>query len=286
VVLFRDVEQYLCSAAVPLGTMVRCTGSTQRRARGSSAIGQVPEMGFLSVSRPPDEPPDSETETKTKVSQSRCMSSRTETPKVEIGHEVPFQAPLRILRTAAFLFLGCGTSAVLVLSGFWPSVTERMAIVESYGLGPLYLSLVMLHLAYHTAAAQLGTVFRPTQIEMPDKKVYRILDGGPGVSGALVLTQDGGAFSRYACAQQAAVALEESLPLFVINVAASGFVLPWAAMALSASFGISRASSSAFCAAVGGWCRGSNLIAGLAEGMAAGICLFIGLVATARELSG
>lgn len=265
--------------------MVRCTGSTQRRNRGSAAVAQAPETSFLNVSRSPEEPDERSESSPKKVIESRpSPSSRTETPRVELGHEV-FKAPLRLLRTGAFLILGCGTSAALVLSELWPSVTERMAIVESYGLGPLYLALVLLHLAYHTAAAQLGTVFRPTQIEMPDKKVYRILDGGPGVSGALVLTQDGGSFSQFARAQQAAVALEESMPLFVANVAASGFVLPWAAMVLSAIFGISRASSSAFCAVVGGWCRGSNLMAGFAEGMAAGVCLFVGLVATARELS-
>eukprot|EP00931_Biecheleriopsis_adriatica_P096301 TRINITY_DN69959_c0_g1_i1.p1 TRINITY_DN69959_c0_g1~~TRINITY_DN69959_c0_g1_i1.p1 ORF type:complete len:274 (+),score=46.35 TRINITY_DN69959_c0_g1_i1:26-847(+) len=206
---------------------------------------------------------------------------------------------LRLVQMVAGLLLGTAMSAAALLAAASPAALERMALVERYRLGPLFLALVLLHLAYHTAGAQLGTVHRPMQVRMPDQKVYRVLDGGPGISGALVLTEDGGAFARYVRTQQAAVSLEASMPLFVAHVLAGGFVLPWTSMALSAAFGLGRATRAAHCAAFGltpssqeqelsGSRRPVRALSpsGLAEGAAAGVCLFVGLLATARELTG
>mmetsp|Transcript_100134 Transcript_100134/g.180657 ORF Transcript_100134/g.180657 Transcript_100134/m.180657 type:complete len:294 (-) Transcript_100134:72-953(-) len=215
-------------------------------------------------------------------------------PEIRIG-ELVQDATLRLARVASFLLLGTAMSAVIVLVADSRPVVQRLALIEAYQLGPLYLALVMLFLAYHTAGAQLGMVYRPTQIQMPDQKVYRVLDGGPGVSGALILAQDGGSFARYSKAQQAAASLEESMPLFLAHVMAAGFVLPWTALLLSACFGLSRASSAAECAASGisvvrkSGARSHRCGVSLslfAEGTAAGVCLFVGLAATARELSG
>jgi hypothetical protein len=201
----------------------------------------------------------------------------------------------RMARMLMFLVIGVATSAIAVVAEAWPSVLKRLALVESYGLGPLYLALVLLFLAYHTAGIQLGTVYRPTQIQMPDKQVYRVLDGGPGVSGALVLAQDGGSFAKYVRTQQAAASLEESMPLFLALLLASGFVMPWTAMALAATFGLARAMRAAEAALQGfedrsmsgfrSGNRSGSSISLAAEGIAAGVCLFVGLVATAKELT-
>jgi len=213
-------------------------------------------------------------------------------PVVQIGEPIR-DGPLRLIRMVAFILLGLGIGSMALLAAESSSALRRLALVENYGMGPLYLALVLLHLAYHTVAAQLGTVYRPTRIEMPDSKVYRVLDGGPGVSGALVLTQDAGAFARYTRAQQAAASMEESMPLFVAHLAAAGFVLPWTALMLSIVFSLSRAASAVRCAfgltqslqQTNSRGRAVSL-SHVTEGAAAGVCLFVGLTATARELLG
>lgn len=236
----------------------------------------------LSVSIPAESPPASPEDSSCCGGSSSSTSGARGT--IVTGARPPCSA-VRFARAAGFLLLGCATSAATVLTANWPSVMLRMSLIETYRLGPLYLALVLTHLAYHTAGLQLGIVHRPIQIQMPDKKVYRILDGGPGISGALILTQDRGAFGNFARARQAAAALEESMPLFLAHVVAGGFVLPWTAMILSGIFGLARAGSAAQCAISG---RGYNLTAwlsGAAEGAAAGVCLFVGILATAREIS-
>eukprot|EP00931_Biecheleriopsis_adriatica_P102900 TRINITY_DN77805_c0_g1_i1.p1 TRINITY_DN77805_c0_g1~~TRINITY_DN77805_c0_g1_i1.p1 ORF type:complete len:284 (+),score=34.39 TRINITY_DN77805_c0_g1_i1:73-924(+) len=279
------------------GSPPRWQGSPLRRQKGrSTSVAQTPTRGWLDIDS--DSSTRSESLPEPLLHRSEKAVRQAETPKsssassaeVTVGSRV-LDGPHRLLWSATFVVIGSSAAAGAVLAGRWDGVSQRMALVESYRLGPLYLALVLLYLAYHTAGAQLGTVYRPTQIEMPDKKVYRILDGGPGVSGALILAQDNGAFAAYARAQQAVAALEESMPLFIASLVAAGFVLPWMAVLLSATFGLSKAISAAQCTvglASGGRChscRQQFSLAGAAEGAAAGVCLFIGMVSTARELS-
>eukprot|EP00930_Biecheleria_cincta_P084071 TRINITY_DN73568_c0_g1_i1.p1 TRINITY_DN73568_c0_g1~~TRINITY_DN73568_c0_g1_i1.p1 ORF type:complete len:261 (-),score=37.87 TRINITY_DN73568_c0_g1_i1:297-1079(-) len=250
------------------------------RHRGSGAVSQTPQNDYLSVSRPEGLPEPLPSEN------SSCGASGSKAPTMTtVGGSPVLDASVRFARAAGFLLIGCSVSAATVLMGPWQAVTHRMLLIENYMLGPLYLALVLLYLAYHTAGLQLGTVFRPTQIQMPDQKIYRILDGGLDVSGALVLVQDNGSFGNFARARQAAAALEESMPLFVAHLIAGGFVLPWTAMILSAIFGLSRAGSAAQTRVSGRSESPISWLSGAAEGAAAGVCLFVGLVSTARELS-
>lgn len=198
----------------------------------------------------------------------------------------------RLVSLLVFLILGAAVAALMVLAMAPISVIKRLHLVITWSLGPLYLAIVAVHAGHRLAGAHIGVVTRPIRIELPDKQVYRILDGGPAAHSALVLTEDSGAFAKFARAQRAVAALEESLPLFLTLLLAAGFVLPWLSLVLGSLFSISRAWEAVECAdgaPVTKCClaRPYQLPISLAsEGICAGVCLFLGLMATTHDFIG
>lgn len=187
-----------------------------------------------------------------------------------------------MISLAAFLLLGVALACSVIFAAASKAVIARLSVVTDNGLGPVYLALVLTLLAHHAAGAQLRAVSRPTRVEMPDGKVYRVLDGGPGLSGALVMANDGGTFAGFVKSQRAMLKLQETLPLFLALLLPMGFVLPWASVGLSVLFGLARAIAAADAEASAG--RKLQLVSLAAEGVAGGVCLIVGIMCSAQEI--
>mmetsp|Transcript_20824 Transcript_20824/g.43219 ORF Transcript_20824/g.43219 Transcript_20824/m.43219 type:complete len:224 (+) Transcript_20824:3-674(+) len=118
------------------------------------------------------------------------------------------------------------------------AVLNKIALIKSYDLAPLYFILAALQFTMLLINANLGTARRPTRVNVPDQHVYKVY-GGAGDS-ALVLMHDDAEFGKFNRAQRALANFEETLPLLIAQALAMAFIFPWATLVCVVVLGIFR----------------------------------------------
>lgn len=186
-------------------------------------------------------------------------------------------APLFVVYTAILMtFAGIGVAISAALYQLSPR-SLALETLRSYNLGPVYLAVFLMRLAFQLINANLGMARRSTRCNVPDQHVYRVY-GGAG-DGALVLMNDAGPFGPFNRAQRALANFEEYMAFFCVQLCMAGFVFPWTALVCSVVIGAGRLKSAVDYTKDRNSRIGGNMLSFLALGVLDGAGLFVGIVA-------
>mmetsp|Transcript_47017 Transcript_47017/g.147330 ORF Transcript_47017/g.147330 Transcript_47017/m.147330 type:complete len:224 (+) Transcript_47017:80-751(+) len=130
----------------------------------------------------------------------------------------------------AFVFgaPGAVAAAAAIFLAPCPAVLEKVSLLRTYYMAPLYFTILVVQFAFLNINANLSMARRPTRVNVPDQHVYRAYGGA--ADGTLVFMHDDGDFGTFNRAQRALANFEEALPLLILNVFAAAFVFPWAVL--------------------------------------------------------
>mmetsp|Transcript_28280 Transcript_28280/g.61197 ORF Transcript_28280/g.61197 Transcript_28280/m.61197 type:complete len:205 (+) Transcript_28280:45-659(+) len=173
------------------------------------------------------------------------------------------------LFTGVFIAIGFGVSTVILST---QQTEDRLRLIKEFNLGWIYLGVLVLKLGQLVTGINLGQARKASKVNLPDQQAYKVHG-----TEKYALMDNEGAIGRFNRAQRSLQNYNEVLPMFLIEFALAGFVIPFPVFCITAFWAATRALSAfGYTASVQGRMSG-NMLAGLAMSTLEGTLLKVGL---------
>mmetsp|Transcript_9928 Transcript_9928/g.25264 ORF Transcript_9928/g.25264 Transcript_9928/m.25264 type:complete len:236 (-) Transcript_9928:105-812(-) len=134
-----------------------------------------------------------------------------------IGGLAGFMAPLNAG--------GLSAATALLFPGQGERFASKLAFIQEYDLGYIYLMWFLVFLARTYATINANGARAPARLERPDQHIYKIMaESGPLAGAPYVLMATTGEAGRLNRAQRACANMDEGMPLFLSGLLLQGAV--------------------------------------------------------------